>query len=79
MPVTDTTGYPPRPSDACMAILIGRHDDPKARAEFKAAYRDEIIAAGFDPDFGTRRTSPVALEPVRGQGKDYALPRGDRD
>jgi hypothetical protein len=78
MPVTDTTGYPPRPSDACMAILVGRHDDPTARAEFKAAYRAEIIAAGYDPDFGTRPTQ-TAPEPVRGQGKDYALPRGDRD
>lgn len=77
--ITDTTGYPPRPSDDCMRILFGRHDDPKARAEFNAAYRAEIVAAGFDPDFQNYRPSPRIDEPVRGQGKDYALPPGDRD
>lgn len=78
--ITDTSGYPPRPSDACMAILRGRANDPQALAEFNAAYRDEILAAGFNPDFRTHRPAPrIDTDSVRGQGKDYALPRGDRD
>jgi hypothetical protein len=78
-PLADTTGYPPRPSDECMAILRGRHTDPQALAEFRAAYRAEIIAAGFDPDFHTHQPTPrTASDTDRGQGKDYALPRGDR-
>ena len=78
-PITDTTGYPPRPSDDCMRILFGRTGDPQAQAEFDAAYRAEIIAAGFEPDFHHHRPAPRIDEAVRGQGKDYALPRGDRD
>ncbi|MGU3409153.1 hypothetical protein ACLBWP_03515 [Microbacterium sp. M1A1_1b] len=77
--ITDTTGYPPRPSDACMRILYGRGNDSKARAEFDAAYRAEIIAAGFDPDFRSHQPATRTDESSRGQGKDYALPRGDRD
>jgi hypothetical protein len=78
--ITDTTGYPPGPSRACMDILVGRHNDPAARAEFEATYRAEIIAAGYDPDFHNHRPAPrIADAAVRGQGKDYALPRGDRD
>lgn len=77
--LADTTGYPPGPSRSCMDILCGRNDDPTALAEFEAAYRAEIIAAGYDPDFRTHRPSPRSHDPVRGQGKDYALPRGDRD
>jgi hypothetical protein len=78
--ITDTTGYPPRPSEACMRILFRRADDPAARAEFDAAYRAEILAAGFDPDFQNHRPAARADDTSsRGQGKDYALPRGDRD
>lgn len=75
-------GWHPAPSHEVMAIVgtPALANDPVAMARFRTAYRDELIAAGFDPD------TPEGGAPLRapswdgrGQGKDFAIPVHDRD
>lgn len=75
-------GWHPAPSREVMAIIgtAALAKDPVALARFRTAYRDELQAAGFNPDVpegGTPHCAPSW--DGRGQGKDFAIPLHDRD
>ena len=68
----------PAPSRDLMDRMSAAHDDPVRLAALRTEYHDELRAAGYDPDKGSHGTPPSTTPFFRGQGRDFAIPVGDR-
>ena len=68
----------PAPSRDLMDRMSAAHRDPVLSAALRTEYHDELRAAGFDPDQGSRDVPPSTTPFFRGQGRDFAIPVGDR-
>lgn len=68
----------PAPSRELMDRMSAAHDDPVRLAALRTEYHDELRAAGFDPEQGSRGVPPSTTPFFRGQGRDFAIPVGDR-
>lgn len=68
----------PAPSRDLLDRMSAAHRDPILSAALRTEYHDELRAAGFDPDHGAHGNPPPMDRFFRGQGKDMAIPVGDR-
>jgi hypothetical protein len=68
----------PAPSRDLLDRMSAAHKDPVKSAALQTEYYDELRAAGYDPDQGSQGTPPATDRFFRGQGKDMAIPVGDR-
>jgi hypothetical protein len=68
----------PAPSRDLLDRMSAAHDDPVLLAALRTEYHDELRDAGFDPDQGSRGVPPSTTPFFRGQGRDFAIPVGDR-
>ncbi len=68
----------PAPSRDLLDRMSAAWADPVVSAALATEYRDELRAAGFDPDAGETGRAPSTDAFFRGQGKDFAIPVGDR-
>jgi len=71
-------GHPAPPRELMDRWVEAHRTDPVLAAAIHTEYKDWLRAQGIDPDEGTQREQPSTASYFRGEGRDMAIPRGDR-